>query len=248
VSNRTGETDTALLQPARSAPALALLALLLLAPASPANAQSVRYEVWPEIDIYVKLGDRFRFVWIGSFNQDQDEKNREGAFNYFLEFALRPVFRRELRDQEDVFRRRFLTFRAGYQYSTSLAAGDSRSENRAIAESTAKYPLGAGFVILDRNREEFRFLKGKPFSMRYRNRLTGELDLRLRRLVYTAYAYGEIYYDTQYSAWNQYRYAFGLQFPAGAHVVVEPYILRQHDTRSEPRLVNALGLTLNLYF
>jgi hypothetical protein len=225
-----------------------ILGLLLTVAFFPLTAQNAKDELWPEIDFYANLGDKFRVVFVDSFNQDQSTKNRQGAFTYFLDFALKPLFRRDLRDREDVFRRRFLTFRVGYRYSTSFESNDPSSENRAIVESTGRYPLPGKFVVTDRNRGEFRFIKEQPFSMRYRNRLTAERDVRLEGFVFTPYAYGEIFYDTRYSAWNQNRYAFGVQVPAGPHVVVEPYFARQHNSRSTTTLVNTLGLKLNLYF
>jgi Protein of unknown function (DUF2490) len=228
--------------------AIPILAFLLTAAASPLAAQNVKDEFWPEFDIYVNQGSHLRIVFIDSLNQDQSSRDAQGSFSYFLDFALKPFFRRDLREREDVFRRRFLTFRAGYQYTTSFVNGDSSSENRIIADSTARYPLPAKIVVSDRNRGDFRFLKGQPFSMRYRNKLNVERDVRLGRFVFTPYAYDEIYFDTRYSAWNQNRYAFGLEIPAGPHVVLEPYYLRQTNTRTTPKLVNASGFTLNLYF
>jgi Protein of unknown function (DUF2490) len=228
--------------------AIPVLAVLLTATALPLAGQNVKDEFWPEMDIYLTKWTTMRLVFVDSFNQDQSTRYRQGSFTYFFDLALKPLFRRDLREREDVFRRRFLTFRAGYQYSTSLVDYDSSSENRIIAESTARYPLFAHLVVSDRNRGEFRFIKGQPFSMRYRNKFNVERDLRIGRFVFTPYAYDEIFYDTRYDAWNQNRYAFGLQIPLGPHLVVEPYYLRQTNYLATPKLVNATGLTLNLYF
>jgi hypothetical protein len=225
------------------------LGLLLLAgAATSARAQETKNEFWPEFDTFVKHGGRIRVVFVDAFNQDQNTRNRQGSFSYFLDFALKPIFRRELREKDDVFRRRFLTFRAGYQFTTSFVSGDPSSERRAIAESTARCPLPGKFVVLDRNRGEFRFITGQPFSIRYRNRLWAERDVKLARLVFTPFAYGEIDYNTRFNAWTTNRYAAGIEFPVGPHVVIEPYMLRQNDTRANPRHLQALGLTFNLYF
>ncbi len=218
------------------------LALLLTAAALPLAAQNSKNEFWPELGIYANQGDRLRIAFIDSF------KNPNGQFAYYLDIALKPIFRRELRNRDDVFRQRFLTFRAGYQYSTSLVNGDNSSENRAIAESTARYPLPGKVVVVDRNRGDFRFVKGQPFSMRYRNRLRVERDFELAGVVFTPYAYDEIFYNTKYGAWNRNRYAAGVEFPVGPHVVVAPFLLRQRDTRANVKFINALGLTLSLYF
>jgi hypothetical protein len=225
-----------------AATASPVLALLLTAAALPLAAQTSKNEFWPEIGIYANQGDRLRIVFIDSY------RNPNGLFAYYLDIALKPVFRRELRNRDDVFRQRFLTFRAGYQYSTSLVNGDNSSENRAIAEATARYLLPGRVVLVDRNRGDFRFVKGQPFSMRYRNRLRVERDFELSGVVFTPFAYDEIFYNTKYGAWNRNRYAAGVEFPVGPHVVVEPYLLRQRDTRASVKFTNALGLTLSLFF
>jgi hypothetical protein len=224
------------------------LALLLAATAVPLIAQNAQREFWPEINYYTELGSRFRLIFVDSFTRDQNTKYRQGSFTYYLEYALRPVFRRDLRNREDVFRRRYLTFRAGYRYVTSLSRGNDYSENRIIAESNAKYPLLWKFVATDRNRGDFRFTKGEPFSMRYVNRLKLERDLRLGRFVFTPYGFAEFYYYTKYGAWAQTTYEFGVEIPVGPHVVFEPFGARQHNSRSSPPIVHAFGLTLNLYF
>jgi len=102
-------------------------------------------------------------------------------------------------------------------------------------------------VISDRNRGEFRFIKGQSFSARYRNRLRLERDFKDSWFVCTPYVYDEIFYDTRYDRWIPNRYAFGLQFPIGAHVVLEPCYLRQNGGHSNPSHLNVLGFRVNLY-
>jgi hypothetical protein len=227
---------------------LAFALFLLVGSCVTAEAQATTQEFWPEIGFYVDQGSRTRVVFADSLRLDHEAPGTKGSFTYYLDFALQPVFRRELRQRDDVFRRRFLTFRTGYRYITSLANGESSSENRAIAETTARYPLPGKIVIADRNRGEFRFIKGQGFSMRYRNRLWAERDFKVRRLVLTPYVYDEVFYDTRYGSWNRNRLAAGVQVPVGPHVVVEPYLLRQNDSQSTRQHVHALGLALNLYF
>jgi hypothetical protein len=210
--------------------------------------QNRKNEFWPEVDFYVTRGPQQRIVIIDSFNQDQDIKNKQGSFAYYFDFALKPFFRRDLRGQEDVFRKRYLSFRAGYQYTTSFINGESSSQKTIIAESTSRVHLPGKFVLLDRNRGDFRFAKDKPFSMRYRNRLWAERDFKIGGFVFTPYVYDEIYFDTSKGAWVPNRYAAGLQIPVGIHVVLETYYLAENDKLDTPKHVNAAGLTLNLYF
>jgi hypothetical protein len=224
------------------------LVLLIVAGSCTSAGAQTQPQFWPELNIFVQQNPRLRFVFQDSLRQDLDTHSVQGNFAYFIDVAMRPLLRRDLRWRDDVFRSRFLTFRGGYQYSTNLANGHNNSENRAIIELTPRYVLPAGIVLSDRNRGEFRFIKGQGFSTRYRNRLRAERDLGLGRFVFTPFAYDEIFYDTRYDVWNRNRYAFGVYVPIGPHVVIETYYLRQNDSRSRTPRIKALGLTLNLYF
>jgi hypothetical protein len=222
--------------------------LLVAACGVPLAAQDTKAEFWPEADIFVNYGPRIRFLAIDSLSQDQNTKERQGSFSYYADFAMKPFFRRDLRGQEDVFRKRYFTFRAGFQYSTSFVTGDASSEKMIIAESTSRIPMPGKIVVFDRNRGDFRFVSGKAFSVRYRNRLWAERDVAVWRFAFTPYVNYEIDYDLSRSAWNPKRYAAGLQFPVQTHVVIEPNYTVQNDRLDLPHHIHAVGLTLGLYF
>jgi hypothetical protein len=147
-----------------------------------------------------------------------------------------------------VFRQRLVTLRAGYRYVHEIGSGSGDDfEHRGILELNLRYALPGKIVLSDRNRGEFRFIQGKPFSTRYRNRVGLERDLAIGAFKMTPEIFVEFFYDTRYSAWSRVRYKGGLQLPAGRHVVWEPYAVWQVNKQSNPRHTAALGLTLNLY-
>ena len=111
---------------------------------------------------------------------------------------------------------------------------------------------------MDRNREDVRFLKG-DFSFRYRNRLTIEREFELKKRTITPYVSGEVFYDTRYDTWNRNRLATGVQISLSrgplrkmllpkCQVILDLYYLRQNDSRSDTKHVNAIGVALTLYF
>jgi hypothetical protein len=214
----------------------------------PAAGQNTGGEFWPELGIYVQRGQLIRLEFVASASSNPNTDSWQGNFTFFVESALKPVFRRRLRDEPDVYRNRYLTFRAGYRYRTSLTPGAPVSESRIILEFTSRYHLPWQLVVSDRNRGEFRFIRGQAFSTRYRNRLRLERDITYGSYVFTPYIYDEIFYDPRYDQWTPNRYAFGLQFPVGQHVVLEPYYLRQDGNRSNPPHINVFGFKVNLYF
>jgi hypothetical protein len=212
------------------------------------SAQETGNQVRPELDLSLQLNSQVRIQLMDSFTGSFPGDEWRGNPTFFIETALKPVLRRRLRQEPDVFRKRFLTFRAGYRYAHDLASTGSTHENRIIVENLARYPLPWHLVVFDRNRGEFRFNQGQPFSSRYRNRLRLEYDFQRRQLEFTPYADCEVFYDTRFDHWTTRRYESGVQFPVNSRVVLEPYYMRQDDGYSTPRHLNAFGLKLNLYF
>jgi hypothetical protein len=189
-----------------------------------------------------------RIQFQGAFRGDLSTDAWDANPTFFVETALKPALRRRLRQQPDVYRNRYLVLRVGYRYRTDLASGGSPHENRGILELISRYPLPWHLVISDRSRGEFRFIQRQPFSTRYRNRLRLEYDFEQNRFECTPYVDAEIFYDTRFDQWTRRRYEFGVQFPVGSHVMLEPYYLRQDNSHSTPQHVNAFGFKFNLYF
>jgi hypothetical protein len=222
-------------------------AVVLLWALQPARAQNSTWEFWPEYDVYVQQSERLRLVFQNVFTLAPETGSDKASFTGYIELALRPLLRVELRNRNDVFRRRFLTFRAGYRYVRNFE-GQSGFEHRAIAELRARYVLPAKLVLYDRSRGEFRFIHGQPFSSRYRNRLGLERDMMLGPVKVTPEAYCEVFYDTRYDAWSTVRYAAGAQLPAGRRVVFEPYLVWQVAKQPSHRDTAALGFKIHLFF
>jgi hypothetical protein len=117
------------------------LALVLLASACPPAAARVnRREVRPELDVYFNEGQRVRLLVETGLNQGGDAAYSQGRFGFFADLALRPLFRRRLRNDPAVFRNRYLTFRAGSQYIASFPG-----PGRMTTASSLNLPLDIRF-------------------------------------------------------------------------------------------------------
>src|SRR6516165_5023770 len=112
-------------------------ALLAIA-ALPAAAQDSRREIRPEFDLYISHGEQIRFVFEDRLTEAPTPGYTQGNTSAAIEFALRPLFRRELRHQPDVFRNRYLTFRAAYEYIPNVNNGQWSVENRIVADTSAR--------------------------------------------------------------------------------------------------------------
>jgi hypothetical protein len=98
-------------------------------------------EFWPEFSAYINLNSTSRIFLLSSFRDNQPVDAWHGDFGAHLNFALKPVFRRERRQRDDVFNKRFVSFQTGFQYISSLGSGTPYLEHRWIIDCTPRHLL-----------------------------------------------------------------------------------------------------------
>lgn len=202
---------------------------------------------WPELDTYVNLSSRTRLFFIAQLSNDQDTRQVQGQFGPNLDFYLRPFLRPRLSDL-DPAKSKLLTFRIGYRYLPTLR-GDGPTENRPIAELTARFKMPLAVLFSDRNRADFRFVSGKPFSWRYRNRVTVERNFSIRKYRFTPYLRGELFYDSRFDKIAKNSFIIGSVFPFNKHAEFQLYYEDQRDSSTVPLFhVRGAGVTLSLFF
>ena len=211
-----------------------------------AGGQTQTYQTWPEIDTYINLNQKFRLFFIATRTLENNHgTNAEIGPN--LDFFFMPLFRknRGVIYQPDQSKSNLFLLRAGYHY---LPSTDGPTEHRGVLEVTGRYPLKSGVLFSDRNRSEFRFVNGE-FSWRYRNRPTIERTVKIWSYHFTPYVRGEVYFDSNSKKWSRTAEDLGAAFPIRKHTEIELYYEHQNDTSKPPNhQINALGLSLNLYF
>lgn len=204
-----------------------------------------RDELWPELNIYVPVKEKYRLVFTGTVSKARETRDSfEGQVGAHVDYLFSKL----------------ATFRAGYRYGFSMGSHDHFREHRIVTEQTIRKKLGTSILLSDRNRQDWRWVNGE-FSFRYRNRVTAEKEFRLRDRPITPYGSAEIFYDTRFSTFNRYRFAAGVQIALRRIRSDEPlllilrkervldiYYLRQEDTRSEPRPINAIGVSFAIHF
>jgi uncharacterized protein DUF2490 len=113
-----------------------------------------RKEIWPEVDVYFPLNQRFRLVVAAGVEKASETRDAtEGQAGIYL----------------DCFFRERITLRAGYRHGFELGDNEPFSEHRLVLEQTFHKTLARAFVFSDRNRQELRWVNG-DFSVRFRNR------------------------------------------------------------------------------
>lgn len=201
---------------------------------------------WPEVDAYLSLSSRSRLFFIAQLSTDQDTRQIQGQFGPNLDFYLRPFLRRSLRDL-DPAKSKLLTFRIGYRYLPSLR-GDGPTENRPIAELTPRFKMPLAVLLSDRSRVDFRFISGKPFSWRYRNRATLERNFSIRDYRFTPYVRGELFYDSRFDKIAKNSFIIGSVFPLNRRMEVQFHYDDQRDSSTaRPFHVRGAGLILGFF-
>ena len=231
----------------RAARLLLIISLVSVLSASVlAQESETRDELWPELDIYVPLNEKFRLFFLATVT-----KARE----------TRDSFEGQVGAHVDYFWSDHLTFRVGYRFNHSIGESDDPlREHRIITEQSFRKKTKWSIQLIDRNRQDWRWVNG-DFSFRYRNRITAEKEFRVWGRPVTPYGSAEIFYDSRFSTFNRYRFASGVQYTFKRRSSREPlllllrkervldvYYLRQLDTRSEPKHVNAIGLSFAIHF
>jgi hypothetical protein len=227
----------------RSTSRLALL-ILLYAGASPrAGAQSSSDQLWPEIEGYYSFNPKLRLGVMASRSTDgasYDSIELGPTLNFFAKRFVHPVLStpNEAKDH-------MLVFGVGYRY---LAALNQPSENRLEFDVTPQIPLPWGLQGGDRNRVDVRFIEGSGTSWRYRNRINVQRTFTIRRFICSPYAQGEFFYSSSAGRWNKTTFQAGSDFPIRKRFVFELYYEHDNNIGSTPNQVNALGLSIYIYF
>jgi hypothetical protein len=118
-------------------------------------------------------------------------------------------------------------------------------EHRYIPAVTATAHLGAGVDLRDRMRVELRDIAGE-WSKRYQNRATMERATPIAGLRLQPFGYFDLSYDTRYDVLNRREAGIGVRVPVAPGTTVEPFVMRQTDTRKTIDAIVAIGARLRV--
>ena len=221
-----------------------LIALTAALSSGASAQQDSTKQFWPEVDVYVPLNEKFRLFFLATTTKAQETRdNTEGQVGAHIDYHVT----------------RKISLRAGYRYGFSLGGTDPFKEHRIVFEQTLRQPLPLKVLLSDRNREDLRWVNGE-FSARYRNRVTLEREFKVLNRAVTPYGSAEVFYDSRFDTWNRNRLVVGTQIALKRGVplislihperqlVLDVYLSRQNDSRSQPARVRGLGMAFIIYF
>jgi hypothetical protein len=209
-----------------------------------ACAQDVQF--LPQVDTNLKLNSVVRVIFEAKGDREAGEMV-QAQIGPSIQLYVKPLvkLRKVTAFDLDDAKSRFLVLQNGYLY---VAAPNAPSDNRMVPITTSHFPLGAGFLISDRNRADLDWKSGS-FTWRYRNKLEIERTVSIRSYHLIPYVASESYYEGQYSKWSTTALYAGCFFPVGRHVQFESYYEHENNTGKRPNTQDdEVGLALHLYF
>ena len=220
--------------------------LLLLSVPSRLLAQGSSEEFWPSAKLKLEFGRRAGIQLVGEKQSGEDVSRTQRKFSVIGSYRLKRIV--SIREDIDQEKNHNLVLGAGYEYLDTNDAGKNKRENRLVIQGTPNYSLSPlKLLVQDRSRVEFRWVSG-TYSTRYRNKLTVERPLRFEHFAITPYTSGELFYDKQHKDWTENQYAFGLIWPYKHLLSIDTYYLRQNCTTCKEAHVNAVGLTVTIFW
>jgi hypothetical protein len=231
--------------PWRVAVVAALLGTVLST--SPRARAADSSELWPQLSAYVGLSEDTRLFLDSSYALGKESDLRTLELSAYLDVALAPVLRRELR-QEDWQRARYLWARVGYSNIGKVSAGDVQEpERRGVLSVYARAPLPEQVWLEGRLRADLRWI-GNDYSTRYRARLELSRDYTWLGRPLMSYVNAEVFYDTGYDDISRTLYQIGTEVTVDKGFRYELYLAWQADRLPVPESLLALGLVAKWYF
>jgi hypothetical protein len=209
--------------------------LLLMAAPGMLWGQEERFEVWPELDVWVQLSPDWKLFFPLAISRAREVDYTEALVGAHVDYRFN----------------RYLSARVGYRFLWAPSEiGDSSvyTEHRPVAEVTVRAYPGLGIVLLDRNRFDLRFIDGEA-SWRYRNRPRIERTFPFSRdRSLNPYAMVELGYDSRFDVFNRVRMQVGAEYQFSRRLMLDTYYLRQWDDYAPVPRLNALGFAFNLMY
>jgi len=209
---------------------------------------SVQKQIWPELDIYYRINERFRLYSQISGTKSNSEYT-DGTAGIYLDFFAKPWLRGRRNDTElgDSTMGYYWWFRAGYSYSAAPPSNQKKDVNTIETETNNSFYLPVKLVLQSRNRLDWRWVNGE-FQPIYRPRLKFIRNLKTEYLTFNIYLWSEYFFYLNDNTQDRLRLTFGSEVKVLKTLDVEIYFLHQFQNKQYVEPLNAIGLILDLYF
>ena len=209
---------------------------------------SIQKQIWPEVETYYRINERFRIYSALSGTKSSSEYT-DGIAGIYLDYFTLPWLkgRRDHTQLSDNSKGYFWWFRLGYSYSNSLPGDAKKVVNILETETNNSYFIPADIVLQTRNRMDWRWVNG-DFQPIYRPRIKFVRNLKTEYLTFNAYIWSEYFFYLNDNTKDRLRIALGVEIKVLKWLDFETYFLHQFQNKQYVAPLNAIGLQFDLYF
>jgi uncharacterized protein DUF2490 len=212
-----------------------------------AQDSSTQKQIWPELEVYYRINEKFRLYGLVSGTRSNSEYTDGTASVYIDYFALPWLRGRNDTELGDSSRGYFLWFRAGYSYSDAPPSDKKKVVNIIETETNNNFHLPGDLVMIDRNRFDWRWVNGL-FQPIYRPRIKFAKNLKTQYLTLDAYVWTEYFFYLNDNTQNRLRLTLGTEIKVFKNMDFEVYFLHQFQNKQYVAPLNAIGIQLDFYF
>jgi Protein of unknown function (DUF2490) len=211
------------------------------------DSSSVQKQIWPEMDVYYRINERFRLYSLISSTRSNSEYT-DGTAGIFIDYFALPWLRgrndTELSDSSGGY---YWWFRMGYSYSDAPPSDKKKIVNIFETETNNTFHLPADIILQTRNRLDWRWVNGE-FQPIYRPRAKFVRNLKTEYLTFNAYLWSEYFFYLNDNTQDRLRICFGVEIKVLKFLDFETYYLHQFQNKQYVEPLNAIGVQFNLYF
>jgi hypothetical protein len=224
-----------------------------LAATGAAAADESSYEIWPEIDLWLRLSQEWRLSMFVPISKNLETHYREGSLILQADYAWGKAghpYNIRMVDEDRSREMHAWLVRGGYLGGRSLGdQGAEYKENTMFLELHRRTPLRGDILLSHRLRTDLRWLGDDPqFSSRWRYRLMVEKAFEAGQASIVPYVNIEPYYDSRYAIVNRVRVIGGVSTSWSPRFSLEGNITYQYDSKLSVTNLYALNVILHLFF
>jgi len=233
---------------------LVFVMILTIIRISSVHAENTTKELWPEIDLWWKTSNDWRFSSFLALSRNVETNYREGDILIQGEYSwgeTKDSVSMRLVDVAEAEIVRPMMARIGYLNGRGQEEedGEKFSENSAYGEFYFRFLLKSRIFFTQRFRSDLRLLgEEKEYSYRLRYRLMLEKEIILKNISYVPYINFEPEYDSRYDSINILRTSLGSSVKWAKWYGLEGNLTYQYGSRTETTNLYALTAILHLFY
>ncbi len=223
---------------------LSILSTYLL---SAQDSSSVQKQIWPELEAYYRINERFRLYSLISGTRSNSEYT-DGTAGIYIDYFSLPWLRgRNDTELSDTAKGYYWWFRMGYSYSDAPPSDKKKVVNIYETETNNSFHLPEDIILQTRNRLDWRWVNGE-FQPIYRPRVKFVRNLKTEYMTLNAYIWTEYFFYLNDNTQNRLRLTIGTEIKVLKFLDFETYYLHQFQNKQYVEPLNAIGLQFDLYF